>query len=141
MSRVVLIPGCPSGFGLAMIPEFVARGWRVVATARGGGERLAPMLAELHVDPSMVEVRELDVTDAAQRVAVAASLPRLDCLVNKAGWGRFGPFEESSEAQIRAIFETDFFGAALLTKACLPLLRASRGRIINISSVFGFSGF
>lgn len=125
MTRTVLITGCSSGFGRAMVPAFANRGWRVIAGVRGGG-------------PDAVD---LDVDDAASRERVVASLDRLDCLVNNAGFAIFGAFEEASEAEIRAQLETNVISAMLLTKACLPLLRASRGRIINISSVLGYVGF
>lgn len=131
MTRVVLITGCSSGFGLAMVPAFAARGWRVIAGVRGGRARV-------NVD---AEVVDLDIADAAQRARVIGSLERLDCLVNNAGWAMFGPFEESSEADIRDQLETNVVATMLLTKDCLPLLRASRGRIVNISSVLGTTGF
>jgi NAD(P)-dependent dehydrogenase (short-subunit alcohol dehydrogenase family) len=129
MSRVVLITGCSSGFGQAMVPAFAKRGWRVVAGVRGGGQ-----LAD-------AEVIDLDVTNGEDRRRAAAALDRVDCLVNNAGWALFGAFEESSEEEIRAQLETNLVAAMLLTKALLPQLRASRGRIVNVSSVMGYFGF
>ena len=122
MMPVVLITGCSSGFGRAMVPAFEKRGWRVIAGIRGGDV-------------------DLDITSGEQRRRVVASLERLDCLVNNAGWAMFGPFEESSEADVRDEMETNVIGTMMLTKECLPLLRAARGRIINMSSVLGYTGF
>src|SRR5947209_11075688 len=102
-----------------MVPAFASRGWRVIAGVRGGRARVA-------LD---AEVVDLDIADAGQRTRVVGSLERLDCLVNNAGWAMLGPFEESSEADIREQLETNVVATMLLTKECLPLLRASRGRI------------
>lgn len=132
MKRTVLITGCSSGFGKELVPALASRGWRVIAGVRGGRERAGELDAE---------VVDLDITDDAQRRAVVAGLERLDCLINNAGSAIFGPFEECSEREIRELVETNLFGALLLTRECLPLLRAVRGRIVNVSSIFGVTGF
>ena len=132
MTRTVLVTGCSSGFGRAMVPELVQRGWRVIAGVRGGRERASDLDAE---------VVDLDITSEEQRKNAVASIERLDCLINNAGAGIFGPFEETSERELREVFELNFLSTLLLTRECLPLLRASRGRIVNLSSVFGYTGF
>lgn len=88
----------------------------------------------------------LDVTDkAAVYAAVAeaqARFGRLDVVVNNAGYGLFGAIEEVSEAEARAQFETNVFGALWVTQAALPILRAQRsGHIIQVSSVAGLNAF
>jgi len=132
VTRTVLVTGCSSGFGRAMVPELRQRGWRVIAGVRGGRERAGDLDAE---------VVDLDITSEAQRTKVVASIERLDCLINNAGAGIFGPFEETSERELREVFELNFLSTLLLTRDCLPLLRASHGRIVNLSSVFGYTGF
>ncbi len=132
MTRTVLVTGCSSGFGHAVVPELTRRGWRVIAGVRGGRERASDLDAE---------VVDLDITSEEQRKNVVASIEQLDCLINNAGAGIFGPFEETSERELREIFELNFLSTLLLTRECLPLLRASRGRIVNLSSVFGYTGF
>lgn len=132
MTHTVLITGCSSGFGRAMVPELAARGWRVIAGVRGGRARAEGLDAE---------VVDLDITSHEQRRSAVASLERLDCLINNAGGGMFGPFEETSESELRDIFEMNFIATLLLTRECLPLLRATQGRIVNLSSVFGYTGF
>lgn len=77
---------------------------------------------------------------AAVGKAVAAWPRGLDCVVNNAGYALFGALEDVSEAQLRRQMEVNFFGAALLTRECLPALRRARGRVINVSSVLGFWG-
>jgi len=137
-SRVWFITGSSSGFGRCLAELALARGERVVATARavtavadlGGAhrERLCTVA--------------LDVTRPDQvRAAVARAhevFGRIDVLVNNAGYGLQGAVEDVSDAQIRAVFETNVFGALDVTRAALPLLRAQgSGHIVNVSSVGG----
>ncbi len=142
----VLISGCSSGFGRSMVAAFLGRGWKVFATMRKADERGALFAEEQKRYGSALEILSLDVTSAAQRSAVAARVASssptgLDCLVNNAGYGQYGALEDLSEQQLREQFEVNFFGLALLTKAMLPALRQSRGRIINMSSLMGYSTF
>ena len=142
--RTVLVTGASSGIGRALAGEFLARGWHVVATLRHAGTRgdLFADLPAAHV--RRLTVLSLDVTDAGERGAVGkavAAWPRgLDCLVNNAGYALFGALEDVSESQLRRQMEVNFFGAALLTRECLPALRQARGCVINVSSVLGFRG-
>ena len=130
--KTVLITGCSSGFGHDLVPALASRGWRVVAGVRGGRGRAGDLEGE---------VVELDITNPGQRRDAVAGLDALDCLINNAGGAIFGPFEETSEQELRELFETNFIATALLTRECLPLLRPSRGRIVNISSILGVTGF
>jgi NAD(P)-dependent dehydrogenase (short-subunit alcohol dehydrogenase family) len=87
----------------------------------------------------------LDVTQTADRNALAQVIAerfegQLDCLVNNAGYGLFGAVEDMSEAQIRDEMEVNFFGLVLTTRMLLPFVRRAHGRVINISSLLGFSG-
>ncbi|MDP9124613.1 MAG: SDR family NAD(P)-dependent oxidoreductase, partial [Pseudomonadota bacterium] len=88
---------------------------------------------------------ELDVADAAQaRAAVAAALERfgaIDVLVNNAGYGHLGYFEETTAADIEAQYATNVFGLFNVTRAALPAMRAARkGHVFNLSSVAGYRG-
>lgn len=139
-SPVWFITGCSTGFGRALAESVLARGGRVVATARdaervadlGGGDRLLPLA--------------LDVTDSAQvKAAVGEAVARfggIDVLVNNAGYGYQASVEEGEDAEIRAQFEANVFGLFELTRAVLPhMRRGGGGRILNISSVAGLVGF
>jgi NAD(P)-dependent dehydrogenase (short-subunit alcohol dehydrogenase family) len=139
------ITGTSSGFGQAFAEHALAQGHNVVATARRV-ETLEGILAKA---PDRVLALKLDVTrpdDAKAAVEAAiARFGRIDVLVNNAGYGIVGAFEETPDDELRAQMETNFFGAMNVTRATLPALRAQRsGAIVNISSLGGqlsFAGF
>jgi NAD(P)-dependent dehydrogenase (short-subunit alcohol dehydrogenase family) len=131
---VALITGVSSGIGAAIAKKLVNGGFRVFGTSRAP-QRLAPIPG--------VETLALDVTDeTAVHAAVAEVIDRtgrIDVLVNNAGLGILGAAEESSIAQARSLFDTNFFGVIRLTNEVLPHMRhRGSGRIINISSVLGY---
>jgi NAD(P)-dependent dehydrogenase (short-subunit alcohol dehydrogenase family) len=132
--RVVLITGASSGSGRAIAALLARRGYRVFGTSR---RPASPTLDGF-------ELLELEVTDdesVARCIAtVVARAGRLDALVNNAGVTQPGAVEEIDVDAARALFEVNFFGVARVTRAALPYLRASRGRVINVSSGFGRVG-
>ncbi|MGP8297719.1 SDR family oxidoreductase [Streptomyces inhibens] len=142
--KTVLITGCSSGFGLAAAVALAGRGWRVFATMRDTGRRAA-LDESVRATGGSVEVVPLDVTDARSvESGVAAVLEatggRLDALVNNAGIGDAGFFEDTPDDQVRHVMETNFFGALAVTRAALPALRERRGgRIVVVSSVAAFA--
>ncbi len=141
--KSVLITGCSSGFGLDLVPRFLEGGWKVFATLRNAKERELLFHQVQMRFPDRFKILELDITKNSDRAAVTKVLDlegRLDCLINNAGYGLYGPLEELSEKQIRDQMEVNFFGLALFTQSLLPVLRKSKGRIINISSAMGFVG-
>ena len=144
-SRVWLITGCSSGLGLELALSALACGHRVIATVREPAS--VSELAE-HL-PAACRVLTLDVTGAAQvkgAVAKAAAVfGRLDVVVNNAGYGLVGAFEELGAEQIARNFNTNFFGALEVIRAALPILRAKgSGHIVNISAaavISNYAGF
>lgn len=130
----VLITGCSTGIGRALVPLCREAGWGVVATARR-----PEALADLPPGPDL-RLLALDVTDAASLAAAAAAcadLP-LKALVNNAGYGQVGPLELLRPEELRAQFETNVIGLHAVTNAFLPLLRRERGaRILQVASMLG----
>jgi NAD(P)-dependent dehydrogenase (short-subunit alcohol dehydrogenase family) len=141
-SQVWLITGCSKGFGKELARLVLARGWRAVVTARRP-EQLKEVV-EGHEDRALAV--KLDVTDRKQ-IAHAVEeaekkFGRIDVLVNNAGYGYLAAVEEGEDEQVRAMFETNFFGLVALTNAVLPGMRRRRsGRIVNISSIGGLVSF
>ncbi len=148
MKSVILITGCSSGFGLFTAARLAASGHIVYASMRDPAKQEA-LLAEASTRGGELQVLQLDVTD---RDSIGAAIEhieweqgRLDVVVNNAGYGIGGFFEDLSEAEIRAQFDTNFFGAQAVTRAALPLLRRTatqseqRTKVINISSIQGLA--
>jgi len=139
-----LVTGSSSGFGRGVVSALLARGFSVYASLRDAERRAGLFEAEQLACGERLVLLTLDVTDPVQRQAAAERVLAggpLDCLINNAGYAQFGALEDVDEAQLRRQFEVNFFGAALLTRALLPALRAARGVVLNVSSVFGFSAF
>ncbi len=133
-----LITGTSTGFGRAIAEEVLQRGERVIATARDP-KSVADLVARA---PDRVRALELDVTNPAQIKAAAAeavtAFGAVDVLVNNAGFSIIGAVEETSDAELRLVMETMFFGPIALTRALLPHFRERRaGTIVNITSVGG----
>jgi NAD(P)-dependent dehydrogenase (short-subunit alcohol dehydrogenase family) len=135
MTKTVLITGSSSGIGRATAVEFMRREWTVYATARDA-EDVAD-LAE-----AGCETAELDVTSDAdvERVVdrIESETGRIDCLVNNAGYGQYGPVEDVPIETLHDQFDVNVYGPHRLTREVLPLMRRrEEGTIVNISSVQG----
>jgi NAD(P)-dependent dehydrogenase (short-subunit alcohol dehydrogenase family) len=144
--RTVLITGASTGFGNLTARTLLERGHHVFATMRDPRGRNAEHAAGLEAFAAEKDARltvlELDVTDQASvDRAVAAALEetgRIDVLVNNAGQAYLGPFEASSDRQLREQFDVNFFGAANTARAVMPAMRAQGGGlIVNVSSGLG----
>ncbi|KOG46089.1 SDR family NAD(P)-dependent oxidoreductase [Streptomyces decoyicus] len=142
-SKVALITGTSSGIGLAAAVAAARAGWQVVATLRDTGRAAAlrEAAAEAGVE---LDVRQLDVTDedsvAAAVEGVIADHGRLDAVINNAGAGHLGTLENEAVAEVRKVMEVNFFGVLHVSKAALPHLRATGGRLVTVTSVGGVVG-
>jgi NAD(P)-dependent dehydrogenase (short-subunit alcohol dehydrogenase family) len=135
---VWFITGCSRGLGRALAERVLQRGYRAVLTARNPAQ--VKGILDLYEKRSLALA--LDVTDSSQVekavTQAAKTFGRIDVLVNNAGYGYYAAVEEG---EVRAMFETNFFGLLAVTKCVLPGMRAqSHGHIINISSVGGLLG-
>ena len=147
MSKTVLITGASSGFGLLTSIELAKRGWHVIATMRDLNRRsLLEEPARTAGVLERLEIYALDVTRSDQIVALAGMLAEratpLHAVVNNAGFALPGFADDVTDAELRQQFDTNFFGAAGVTRAFLPQLRRQGfGHIVMISSISGRMGF
>jgi len=142
MSRVWLITGGNSGFGQAVAEAAVAAGDVVVATAR----RVTALDDLVAAHPDQVEALPLDVTDMAAIEVTVRDVTdrhgRIDVLVNNAGRSHVGAAEETTDAELRSLFDVHLFGPAALIRAVLPGMRSRRsGAIVQLSSMGGQMSF
>ncbi|SAK83496.1 short chain dehydrogenase [Caballeronia pedi] len=138
---VWFITGCSTGFGRELASAVIEKGWRAVVAARDPDS--VADLVERAKDRA-IAVR-LDVTRADEiRSAIDnayAVFGHIDVLVNNAGFGYLSAVEEGEDDEVRAMFETNFFGAAAMIRAVLPRMRERRsGHVVNITSVGGLVG-
>jgi NAD(P)-dependent dehydrogenase (short-subunit alcohol dehydrogenase family) len=139
---VWFITGCSTGFGRELAQILLKRGYRVVASARDQA-KIADLVASHEKNGLALKLdvdKQADIEAAVK--AARDRFGRIDVLVNNAGYGYLAAIEEGDDADVRAMFETNFFGLAALTRAVLPIMRAQKsGAIVNISSIGGFIGF
>jgi len=133
----VVVTGCSTGIGLAVCTLLARRGHRVVAGVRSDAD--ADRLRAL--EPAHIEPVHLDITSDDDIQSLACHLAdgrRVAALVNNAGIAVPGPIELLATDEWRRQFEVNVFGTVAVTRALLPRLLESRGRIVNVSSISGF---
>jgi short-subunit dehydrogenase len=145
MHQVALITGCSSGIGHETALTLARNGYHTFATMRNVKKENA--LQKTSVEEKLpLKVLELDVNDETSIekaiTQVKNEAKRIDILINNAGYGLVGFFEDLSVDEIRKQFETNFFGVLNVTKEVIPIMRSQKsGTIINISSGAGQIGF
>ncbi|WP_435175447.1 SDR family oxidoreductase [Halorussus sp. AFM4] len=135
MGETALVTGCSTGIGRETAAQLLDAGWTVYATARDPAD--VRDLADRGA-----ETAALDVTDPERAEAVVDGVyddrGRLDCLVNNAGYGQFGPVEDVPMEAVYRQFEVNTFGPLRLARAALPRMRErGRGTIINVTAGVG----
>ncbi len=138
--KIWFVTGASRGFGAEIAKAVLASGDKLIATARR-----VETLEFLGRHDNLLTVG-LDVTEEKQAQTAAQAgvdhFGRIDVLVNNAGYGLLGAVEESSAAEVEAIYRTNVFGLLNVTRAVLPSMRKQRpGRIMNFSSIGGYAGF
>jgi NAD(P)-dependent dehydrogenase (short-subunit alcohol dehydrogenase family) len=145
--KIALITGASSGFGLLTTVTLARRGWRVLATMRDLNRRgLLEDAARTAGVVDRIEIHALDVTSAAQisdLAGLVGSRPEpLHAVINNAGFALPGFAEDVTDAELRQQLDTNFFGAAAVTRAFLPQMRRHGfGHIVMLSSISGRLGF
>ena len=130
-SSTWMITGASRGLGRALAEAVAARGDVAVAT----GRVLADLPTGDGIVPMQLDVRDVDAVDHVV-AQVVREQGRLDVVVNNAGFGLVGALEESTDADLLGILDTNLLGAARVSRAALPHLRASGGgRLVFVSTV------
>jgi NAD(P)-dependent dehydrogenase (short-subunit alcohol dehydrogenase family) len=142
MTQVWFITGASRGIGAHIVRTALQAGHQVVASGRNL-EQLRAAWPEAHANLALVQ---LDVTDRAQAAAAIDTaverFGRIDVLVNNAGYGLLGNFEEIDADAIEQQFATNVFGLMHVLRAALPVMRRQRaGHVFNITSIGGVAGF
>jgi NAD(P)-dependent dehydrogenase (short-subunit alcohol dehydrogenase family) len=139
MSKTIFITGSSTGLGRATALLFAQRGWKVIATMRNPAkESELGQVAGVTLLP--LDVTKPEAIEAA--VAQALALGPVDVLFNNAGYGLAGPFEGTSDEQLRAEIDTNLLGVLRTTRAFLPSLRArGSGTIVTTTSIGGLATF
>ncbi|KDR79472.1 hypothetical protein GALMADRAFT_243567 [Galerina marginata CBS 339.88] len=136
-SKVWLITGASSGFGKRLVISILARGDRVIATARSL-EKLESFTSSLSVqDLDRLRTIYLDVTDGEEKIKTqidqaAAFWGGINVLINNAGYGLPGLMEEGGSKLLRRQFETNVFGVLDVTTAALPYLRQNKASCLVV---------
>ncbi|AIF85219.1 short-chain dehydrogenase of unknown substrate specificity [Candidatus Nitrososphaera evergladensis SR1] len=144
-NKVAVVSGSSSGIGLATSLALARNGFYTYATMRNL-EKSAGIIDAAAKEKLPLQLVQLDVNDErsvnSAIAKITAEQGRIDVLVNNAGYGLFGALEDLSIEEIKAQYETNFFGLIRLTQAALPLMRKQNGGIIvNVGSVAGRIGF
>jgi 3-dehydrosphinganine reductase len=140
----VIITGGSSGLGFAMAKALAHRGLDVTLIARDreklteARDLITGAAAGVQVRAHSVDITDPDTTRAA--IDEIAAVGRIDAVINSAGIMREGYFETLAGADFRSVMDIDFFGVLNVTRACLPHLKATGGRVVNVSSMAGILG-
>ena len=139
--RVAVITGSSSGIGFETSLAFARNGFHTFATMRNLEK--SSNITEVSKNENLpLQAIQLDVNNEKSVKeginSISKEKERIDCVVNNAGYDLIGPLEETSMDEIKAQFETNFFGAIRAMQAVIPLMRKKKSRrIVNIASVGG----
>jgi short-subunit dehydrogenase len=139
-NKKVLITGCSSGFGLLTAVNAAKAGFDVIATMRNMDKSHYLNEALDQVGAEAV-IEHLDVTDNQDITEIVEKYSPIDILINNAGILIMGSCIDITEAEMRQIFETNYFGPVSLTRAVIPqMIENNAGLIINVASLAGLVG-
>ena len=135
MSKVILITGASSGIGKSIATFLQQKGYKVFGTSRNPKN-----IESFSFELIALDVLKVDTIEKAVAYIIKKE-GRLDVLINNAGMGITGPIEDTPTDEMRAVFNTNLFGAIDVMKAVLPQMRAQEaGMILNVTSIAGYMG-
>jgi len=135
MSKVVLVTGASSGIGKSIATFLSEKGYKVYGTSRNPKN-----MENFSFELIALDVLKVDTINSAIDLIIRKE-GRLDVLVNNAGMGITGPIEDTPTDEMRAVFNTNLFGAIDVMKAALPQMRKQKsGTIVNVTSIAGYMG-
>lgn len=134
-SKVILITGCSAGLGLCLTRSALAHGHKVIATSRNPA-KTPDLVSEAESKGGAWLPLDMASADLPKQFEAALAVHgKIDVLINNAGYGRGGAFEDETIDNARHIFETNFFGVLRLTQLVLPHMRKqASGTIVNVTS-------
>src|SRR5580693_7257954 len=141
-SKVWYVTGASQGLGLTLVKKLFEYGYRVAASSRDVHtlNQAVGLIDKDRFLPLAVDLNNLDCIDDSIQQTLS-TFGRIDVVVNNAGYGMAGTIEETTEQDIRNIFNVNLMATINVVKSVLPIMRRQRsGYIINIGSVAGFVG-
>lgn len=141
-NKVWLITGCSTGFGRELATLVLKLGYKAAVGARNTDDvkDIVAAYPETAIALKLDVIKPDEIKTSVEQTI--AKFGQIDVLVNNAGIGYFGAVEESEEAEVRRMFEINFWGLTNMTNAVLPLMRKKRsGHILNVASIGGLVGF
>ena len=145
MEKVAIVTGCSSGIGFETALDLAREGYFTYATMRNTkkGDAIKEIAKKENLKLETLELdvdKESSVKNAINKIIKEKG--RIDILVNNAGYGLFGCLEDISMEELKAQFETNFFGVVRVSQEVIPVMRKQKsGIIVNVSSVAGRIGF
>jgi short-subunit dehydrogenase len=144
--EVAVVTGSSTGIGFETSLMLARNGFHTYATMRkleGKSNQITDIAKNENLPLQVIQLdvdNDKSVSDAINRIVTEND--RIDVVVNNAGYALIGAFEENSMEEIKAQFETNFFGAVRVMQAVIPIMRKQRrGKIVNITSVGGKMSF
>ena len=140
-NKVWFVTGASKGLGLSLVKKLLEGGYHVAATSRNVKE-LEKAIGVKNAQFLPIGMNILDEADVAKSIKKSVDhFGRIDVVVNNAGYGLVGGLEELTDAEVKANFEVNVFGALHVIRKALPQLRSQNaGHIFNIASIGGFVG-
>lgn len=138
--KVWLVTGASKGLGLSLVKKLLQEGFRVIATSRN----IQPLIKEIGAVSHLffpIKVNLSDNEDVKKAIATSiAHFEQLDVVVNNAGFGQIGTFEELTDEEARSSFDINVFGTLNIIRNVMPYFRKNKsGHIFNIASIGGYS--